>query len=281
MSTAQLVKSGFTVLMAVYQKDNVGLFEKAVTSIYQNSLLPDDFVLVVDGPVPDTLGQKIDQLSHQHPMRVIRLPENQGLANALNKGLKCIQTTWVMRADADDINLPNRFEKLIQNSGDNVDIVGSAIREIDENGKYTGSRSVPLSHLEICEYAKRRNPFNHMAVMFRKDLAVRKMGYPNIYLREDYALWAVLLSDGARAINLPDELVEAHAGESLMKRRGGFKYALAEFKLQIFLVRYRIKSPLLATIDVLLRGGVFCLPWHLRAKIYQSRLRKPLAIKNE
>jgi glycosyltransferase involved in cell wall biosynthesis len=279
MSTAQLVKSGFTVLMAVYQKDNVGLFEKAVTSIYQNSLLPDDFILVVDGPVPDTLGQKINQLSHQHPMRVIWLPENQGLANALNEGLKRIQTTWVMRADADDINLPNRFEKLIKNSGDNVDIVGSAIRENDKNGKYTGSRSVPLSHLEICEYAKRRNPFNHMAVMFRKDLVVRNMGYPNLYLREDYALWAVLLSGGARALNLPDELVEAYAGDALIQRRGGFKYAMAEVKLQIFLVRYGIKSPLLACIDTLLRGGIFCLPWYLRAKIYQATLRKPLTIK--
>jgi glycosyltransferase involved in cell wall biosynthesis len=273
--THQLVEGGFTVLMAVYQKDNIELFERAVSSVYQNSSLPDDFVLVVDGPVPNTLRQKIDQLSHQHPMKVIWLPENQGLANALNEGLRHIQTTWVMRADADDINLPDRFEKLIQNSGDNVDIVGSAIREIDKNGKCTGSRSVPLSHLEICEYAKRRNPFNHMAVMFRKDLVVRNKGYPNLYLREDYALWAVLLNDGAKAINLPDELVEAYAGDALMKRRGGFKYALAELKLQIFLVRYRIKSPLLACIDTILRGGIFCLPWYLRAKIYQSALRKP------
>ena len=274
MITHQSIMDGFTVLMAVYQKDNIELFEKAVSSVYQNSLLPNDFVLVVDGPVPDMLGQKINQLSHQYPMRVIWLPENQGLANALNEGLKHVQTTWIVRADADDINMPNRFEKLIQNSGNNVDIVGSAIREIDENGKYTGSRSVPLSHLEICEYAKRRNPFNHMAVMFRRDLVLRNMGYPNLYLREDYALWAVLLNDGAKAINLPDELVEAYAGNALMKRRGGFKYALAELKLQAFLVRCKIKKPSLAIIDGSLRGFIFCLPRLLRAKIYQYLLRK-------
>lgn len=275
MSLNQLVKNGFTVLMAVYQKDNVGLFEKAVTSVYQNSLLPDDFVLVVDGPVPDTLGQKINQLSYQHPIRVMWLPENQGLANALNEGLKHIQTTWVMRADADDINLPNRFEKLIQSASEDIDIVGSAISEVDEDGKYTGSRNVPLSHVEICRYAKRRNPFNHMAVMFRRDLVVLHKGYPNLYLREDYALWAVLLGEGARAINLPDELVEAYAGDALIRRRGGFKYAMAEVKLQIFLVRYGIKSPLLACMDAILRGGIFCLPSPLRAKIYQTALRKP------
>lgn len=269
MSVNRLIKEGFTVLMAVYQKDNPGLFEKAVSSVYKNSLLPDDFILVVDGPVPEALEQKIYQLSHLHPMRVIRLLRNEGLANALNEGMKYVETTWIARADADDINLPARFEMLIQSCGDDVDIVGSAIREVDQNGKYTGSRIVPLSHVEICEYAKSRNPFNHMAVMFRKDLVMRHMGYPNLYLREDYALWAVLLGNGARAINLPDELVEAYAGDALLKRRGGFKYAFAELKLQILLVRCKIKTPALAVCDGILRGAIFLLPWRIRAVFYQ------------
>lgn len=268
------IPGGFTVLMAVYHKDDPILFNKAIYSIYQNTLQPDDFVLVVDGHVSVLLEQIIAGFQRQFAMRVIWLPENRGLANALNQGLKAINTTWVARADADDINMPYRFKILAQNIGDDIDLIGAAIREIDEGGRVTGSRTVPLSHVEICKYLKRRNPFNHMTVMFRRELVMEFGGYPNLFLREDYALWATLLSSGMRAINLADELVEVSAGISLAKRRGGFRYAIAEINLQVFLVRVGIKSIFLAIIDGVLRGFIFCLPWCIRAKIYKAFLRK-------
>ena len=100
----------FSVLMAVYHKDNPELLKKAILSAFDNSLPPLEMILVVDGPVDLNLKNTISNLKDKFEMRVLWLKKNTGLANALNKGLKLVKTKWVARADADDINLPNRFE---------------------------------------------------------------------------------------------------------------------------------------------------------------------------
>ena len=271
--TAPGIPGGFTVLMAVYKGDNPSKFELAVKSIYANTLLPDAFQLVVDGPLPDCLMSKVEDLRRQFGMSIIFLPDNMGLAFALNKGIEKISTAWIARADADDKNLPNRFEILAAHIGLGVDLIGSAMREVGEDGLTTGYRIPPLSDLDIRKYAKRRNPFNHMTVMYRTELVKKCKGYPGIYLREDYALWATLLSAGSRCLNVPNVLVEVSAGRDLIKRRGGVKYALGELKLQQHLVRHNIKSFWCALIDGFARGSIFCLPNAMRSLVYKLFLR--------
>src|SRR5438105_6165619 len=98
---------GFTVLMAVYARDDPHLFGRALDSIYNNTLQPDAFVLVVDGPVPEAINQYMCRYQVARGMHILRLPTNVGLAEALNRGLTLVRTTWVVRADADDLNAPD------------------------------------------------------------------------------------------------------------------------------------------------------------------------------
>jgi len=267
------IPGGFTVLMSVYKADDPSKFELAVKSVYANTLLPDAFQLVVDGPIPDCLMSKVLELQSQFAINVLFLQKNMGLAVALNHGIEKISTEWIARADADDINLPNRFEILASKIDKGIDIIGSAITELDEIGLITGERLVPLDHREICRYAQKRNPFNHMTVMYRTNLVKRHKGYPSIYLREDYALWAILLDCGAKGANVPESLVEVSAGKGLIRRRGGLKYAYGELKLQHHLVRRNIKGVFSAAFDGALRGFIFCLPPIIRASIYRIFLR--------
>jgi glycosyltransferase involved in cell wall biosynthesis len=266
---------GFTVLMAVYGRDEVKLLERAVRSAFANTLRPDAFLLVVDGPVPVDLVIAIARLETEFNLDVSRLPENRGLAHALNVGLTKVGTEWVVRADADDFNLPERFERLAQAVVGPVvpDLLGSAILEIDPVGSTTAIRRTPLSHDEIVRYAGRRNPFNHMTVAYRSQLARRCGSYPEIYLREDYALWAAMLSEGALTLNLPEVLVHAMAGRDMYRRRGGWRYARAEVSLQRHLVRCGLKNPFSAVLHGLLRGTVFMLPTESRGWIYENILR--------
>lgn len=267
------IPGGFTVLMAVYRVDSPSKFELAVKSVYANTLLPDAFQLVVDGPIPNLLMSKIKELQRQFNINIIFLPENKGLAFALNRGIERITTTWVARADADDINLPRRFEILARQISEDVDILGSAIRELDEYGLPTGIRVPPLSNEDIFKYAQRRNPFNHMTVMYRTELIKKCKGYPEVYLREDYALWAILLAAGAKALNVSEPLVDVTAGEGLIRRRGGLKYALGELRLQQHLVKHNVKGFWCAVLDGFIRGGIFCLPISARSLIYRIFLR--------
>lgn len=266
---------GFTVLMAVYGGDSAELFERAVQSVFANTLRPDDFTLVVDGPVPPVLDALITRFAAEFDINVLSLLENQGLARALNAGLDQVRTEWVVRADADDTNLPERFERLARAiaSSQAPDLVGSAIVEMDRDGKILALRRTPLNHLDIVQYAKHRNPFNHMTVAYRCSLVRRCGGYPDVHLKEDYALWASMLHEGATTLNLADVLVHATAGHDLYRRRGGWRYARSELEMQRHLVKCRLKTPFFALLDGLLRGAVFMSPAFLRGWIYMNLLR--------
>jgi glycosyltransferase involved in cell wall biosynthesis len=199
-----------------------------------------------------------------------------GLARALNAGLKHIRTEWVVRADADDYNVPYRFALqaiALNQSKDSIDLVGGAIQEVDSSGRQLAVRRTVEQHADILRYAAYRNPFNHMTVAYKTDLSLRCGGYPDINLKEDYALWAKMISVGAHTLNLPDILVLDTTGRDMYRRRGGLRYALAEISLQRHLVRTRLKSPYAALTQGLGRAFVFLLPSALRGWIYEKVLR--------
>lgn len=263
----------FSVLLAVYKKDDPLLLENALNSIFNNSLLPKELVVVADGELTDVISAVIKKFSMIYPMRLIALPRNLGLAKALNFGLKEIHTEYTIRADADDFNYPDRFKLLITRLSEGYDLVGSAIREIDKMGAEVAFRNCPLTEDEIIHFIRKRNPFNHMTVGFRTAAVLEAGGYPSIHLKEDYALWASLLANGCRVCNLEVVLVDATAGTEMFKRRGGLRYAIAEIDLQRHLVKCKLKSGFSALIDGALRAMIFLAPNAVRQFVYLNFLR--------
>ena len=274
---------GFTVLMAVYRNDDIDLFKKAVRSVFENTLQPNHCLIVVDGPIPQPLNTVMEEMEIHYgsSIQFLRLPKNAGLANALNAGIEQIQTEWIVRADADDVNLPERFMTLANTIGQNpqVDLLGSDILEVDKEGGSIAIRTVPTSQREIKQFAQSRNPFNHMTVAYRTEAVKDCGGYPNVYLREDYALWCLFIHRQKQMLNIPQVLVHATAGKDLYTRRGGWKYAKAEWQMQQLLVDLKIKHSLQALRDGLLRSMIFLLPGSLRGLIYTHFLRKATAEK--
>jgi glycosyltransferase involved in cell wall biosynthesis len=262
--------------MAVYGRDDAGLLERAIRSVFQNTVPPDDFVLAVDGPVPPAIDAVIERFEGSHRIRVLRVPENVGLARALNEGLALVTTEWIARADADDVNVADRFERQARAAASgSVDVVGGVIEEIDSSGEPLAVRMVPMSHDQIVGMLSKRSPFNHMTVAYRAPLLRRVGGYPQVYLKEDYALWGVLVAAGARCANLPDILVRATAGRDHVQRRGGLRYVRSEWELQLHLWRLGLKSLGSAVFWGAVRGAVFCMPVALRGFVYERFLRRP------
>ena len=235
-------KASFTVLMCTYLKDDPYLLEKSIESVFRNSIRPNYFILTIDGPIPKTNKKIIRKISNKYPIKLNKISKNIGLAEALNNALSLVKTEWVARADSDDINLYERFEKQLELAKKDFDVIGSNILEIDKKGNIPKLiKKIPKTHKEIKKYIKLRNPINHMTAFYKTDLIKSVGGYPNIYLREDYALWAKLIEKGARFHNINEVLVHVNGGESLYKRRSGFKNAIAEYKLQILLYKCKIK----------------------------------------
>lgn len=269
---------GFAVLMALYIRDDPRLFEIAVDSVFSNTLLPNQFLIVADGPLSTGLTQSLQRLHVRYGNRIeqLHLPANVGLANALNAGLNILKSSWIVRADSDDFNLPNRFMKLalLLYSQPKIELMSSAILEVDRSGNPIAVRQVPETEAEIRQFVKTRNPFNHMAAAYRRESVLACGGYPNVFLKEDYALWCNMLSRKVCVANTKEILVHATAGRDMYRRRGGWRYAKAEWAMQRVLVSCGLKGRWKAFVDGLLRAMVFLAPAFFRAKVYEVFLRK-------
>ena len=97
-------------------------------------------------------------------------------------------------------------------------------------------RSVPTGHAAIVEFVKKRNPFNSMTVMMKRDLALAAGNYAYFPWFEDYDLWARMIKSGARCANHPDVLVYARVSGGMYSRRRGISYIRSELRMQKRLV---------------------------------------------
>jgi len=265
----------FSVLMSVYAREQPAALQAALESLAHQTLAPAEVVLVKDGPLTAELDAVIDGFQSRLPLKVHALSENVGLAAALNEGLQHVSQPWVMRFDSDDICLPERTHLQMEMARtDLYGLFGGQIKEFDVDPEKTKrSRSVPCVHEEIKRYGLRRNPFNHMTVCYRKDLAVSLGGYPPIPYMEDYGLWTRMLASGATAANSPETLVLARVGNGMLKRRGGMRYAKSEWQLQKQMVSLGLKSRFAAMRDGTVRSLVFLSPQWVRGWIYGRWLR--------
>ncbi|MDG1389066.1 MAG: glycosyltransferase [Halioglobus sp.] len=273
--------SGFTALGAFWAGDSARLLERSLLSINSNSLPPLEIILVQDGDVSPELSGVVERYRGAVPLRLVRLPDNGGLGRALNIGLESVTSEFVIRFDADDYSLPTRFESLMGVLGAGYDLVGSQV--IEDNGPNVSKtvRSVPLDGPEIRRYLRYRSPFNHMTVGFRVSAVRRVNGYPDIRLREDYGLWARLIASGSRVCNIDKVLVEASAGDGLIRRRGGSRIVISEIKHQKLMTSLGIQSFATAAVIGSLRCLSFLLPVFVRRHIYFWALRRGDSEKSE
>ncbi|MCF0141995.1 MAG: glycosyltransferase, partial [Parasporobacterium sp.] len=100
----------YSVLMSTYAKDDAAFLKAAVSSMLLQSVAPDEFVLVCDGPLSEDLDNVIAEFKGNPVFKIVRLGKNSGLGIALNEGLKYCTNELVARMDSDDLASPYRCE---------------------------------------------------------------------------------------------------------------------------------------------------------------------------
>lgn len=270
----------FSVSMCVYGKDNPKHFDVAVQSILDQTIPPAEVVLVVDGPVPNELDLVINKYEISPLFRTIRLAENQGHGNARRIGLENCNFDLVALMDADDISVPNRFEKqlLVFYENPNLSVVGGIIEEfIDETSNLVAKRTVPSEHHEILTFMKKRCPFNQVTVMLKKADVQKVGGYLDWHKNEDYYLWLRLALSNSYFYNINEVLVFVRVGNEMYQRRGGYKYFLSEYRLQRFMFEKSIISLSQFFINVSQRLIVqVLLPNTIRGWVFQKFAREKI-----
>ena len=163
----------YSVLMSVYFKEAPEYLRQAIESIQAQTFPTDDFVLVCDGPLNDALDAAIAEKQQEmgSALNVVRLVKNGGLGNALNEGIKHCKNELVARMDSDDISVMDRCQKQVElfEKNPELDITSGALLEfVTSPDQITGGRTIPCNNNEIIHYSRKRCPFNHPCVMFKK-----------------------------------------------------------------------------------------------------------------
>ncbi len=268
----------FSVLICVYGQDTAEHFKTAVDSILNQTVRPSEVVLVVDGPVPACLDEAISTYENNEIFKLVRFAENQGHGNARRAGIDACTNELVAIMDADDISLPQRFEKQIREfeRDSDLDIVGGNISEfIGNEENIIASRVVFQTDEEIKEDMKSRCPMNQMTVMFKKASIEAVGGYIDWFQEEDYYLWLRMAKGKQKFKNIPETLVNVRVGEEMYSRRGGIKYFKSEAKLQKYMLKEGFIGPIDYIINVLKRLVVqVLLPNKVRAWVFKKFARK-------
>lgn len=219
----------FSVLMSVYIKEKPQYLRECMESILNQNVLPAEIVVVKDGPLTDELEAVLEEYVEKNPhlYTIVPLDSNCGLGVALAEGILHCKNELVARMDTDDICRKDRFELQLMEfrKNPNLDICGSHILEFEGDiSNVIAKRKVPLHDAEIKRYQKRRDGFNHMAVMYKKSSVLKVGNYQPCMLMEDTYLWVNMFNAGCTAVNVDDYLVYARIGKDMFERRGGWAY---------------------------------------------------------
>jgi glycosyltransferase involved in cell wall biosynthesis len=234
--------------MSVYYKDKLRYLEESVQSILNQTFRDFHYYIALDGPVPSEIDEYLTTLKDER-IRLHRIGKNGGLAAALNHLLETVlknpEYRYIARMDADDISLPERFEKqrnfLINNP--EISVLGSWYEEIDEIGKHLSYRKLPIEHEALRKRYYTRTPFAHSSVMFHIRLIEKAGNYPTeTILMEDNVLWGKALANGLEFANIPEVLIRLGIDKGYYKRRSGLRYGWNYFRLK-FPINMFLKAP--------------------------------------
>ena len=213
----------YSVLMAVYKNDRPEYLVDAVESMLNQTVPPEQFVIVIDGPIGENLEEIVSKYeADSNLFSIVRLEKNGGLGNALNHGLLACRNDLVARMDADDISFPERCEKQLNAFGKNLDLIilGTQIKEFIGNpSNVVAARLVPTSFESIKKFARRRSPFNHPTVMYRKNAIEKIGGYPTLNRKEDLGLFISAVNKPYYSENLEETLLYYRTSEENQRRR--------------------------------------------------------------
>jgi Glycosyl transferase family 2 len=197
---------GVSVVMAVYNGER--FLREAVDSVLGQTFEDLELIVIDDGST-DGSSEILSSYAAADARVLVHRQANAGTAAALNRGLHLARAPFVARLDADDLALPDRFERqhrfLAQH--ERVAVVGGAVTFIDEEGRAFAEWQYPLSDAEIRRTLDDSTPLAHPAVMMRAAAVIGVGGYrPVLPKAQDVDLW-LRLAAGHELANVPEPVL--------------------------------------------------------------------------
>ena len=264
--------------MSLYKNESPVFFREALESVLKQTYAPDEIVLIVDGPISQELEEVVTWLQEQSvSLNIYRFEINVQLGRALRKGVELCNYPLVARMDTDDIMREDRLQLQLEYlvSHPEVSVCGSEIAEFSDAGHHQCIvKHMPEKNDDIHSYAKKRNPVNHMSVMFRKKDVLKAGNYEHCPGLEDYHLWTRMIIQGDKFYNIQEPLMYARTGNDIYRRRGGVKYSINYIHFRKWQRKVGFLSIKEWWLAICLTIGMTATPNWIRRLLYQKVLRK-------
>lgn len=270
----------YSVLMSLYEKEKPNYLRQSINSMLGQTISPDEIVIVKDGQLTKELEQVLQGYieEYQELFKIVVSKKNVGLGLALNLGLKECKNELVARMDTDDISLPTRCEQQLNafERDSQLTIVGTMVDEFRNNpDEIISSRIVPTEHDHIYEFAKRRSPFNHPTVMYKKSKVLECGGYSALRRNQDVDLFGRMLFAGFKATNIEESLVLFRSNDDLSKRRRSWQNTISYIATIYRLWRLGYSGFDDYLTVALGQTVMFLCPLRVQNWLYKKFLRKP------
>ena len=273
-------KNKYSVLMSVYKNDDPAFLKLALESIYeQQTIKPDEIVVVFDGPLNDKLYEVLDtfRLGKEDIVKYYPQEVNRGLGEALRIGSEFCTGDYILRMDSDDVSDSRRFEKqilFVENHPD-IDALGTDIAEFNTSPEEEKRvRSCPEKHEDIVKMGKRRNPMNHVSICMKKDALMKCGGYQTLLLLEDYFLWLHMIGAGCKLANIHESLVYVRVGNGFDSKRGSQERITGWKVLQDYMLEIGMINKKEALMNMLYINAFVKTPSWVKKVLYSKLLRK-------
>lgn len=268
----------YSVLMSVYYKEKPEYLRESILSMLNQSVQPNEIVLVKDGPLTEELEGIIDGFKNDPIIRIIPLRENVGLGKALNIGVRECKNKLIARMDTDDISNIDRCQKQLEmfKKDKELSVVGTAIEEfIGQPNNIVAYKEVKVLDKEIKKQMKCRNAINHPSVMFKKEDVLKSDNYQDWFLNEDYYLWIRMSVEDFKFYNINEPLVKMRITDETYLRRGGWKYFITQKRLFDYMFKCNFINSFEYIYNNLIRFGMRVLiPNKIRKILYLNILRR-------
>jgi glycosyltransferase involved in cell wall biosynthesis len=182
--------NNLSVLISIYDGIKINLLKKSIESIYKQTVLPKEIILVLDGVQKKEIINYVKNLKkNKFQIKVIKNKKNIGIPGSYNKAIKYCKTELIAIQDSDDFSRKDRFEIQLNyfKKNQNLSLVGSAVQEKYKNRTYI--KNALRNNSDVNKIILFRNPINHPTVMFKRNAIIESGMYKNCYRMEDYHLW--------------------------------------------------------------------------------------------
>ncbi len=207
-----------SVIMPAYNAEQ--FVEEAINSIlcqtYRNWEL-----IVINDQSTDRTCEIVQAYASRDDRITMVMGAGRGVAAALNLGIEAAKGDYIARMDADDISLPERFEKQARflDEHPNIEVCATQFQRLYKYNSVPVDNSVVLlENQEIQTNLLFACVIAHPTVMFRRSVFDCGWRYDEQVMAEDYDLWTRMIPK-IRFACLPDVLFQYRVSEESISRK--------------------------------------------------------------